>query len=136
MNQPILCVYCGRWCFDKCPDCLPGRALQADTDDEDPECDDASTDTGRGFNPTDTGNDASTDPTPKPEPKRQRTDTSAELCRPKHQAELCRPTHTRAEPPAAGRALQAETPVPTTVGDMLKAMRALEGPDPLEDLLE
>ena len=59
-----------------------GRALQADTDDEDPECDDASTDTGRGFNPTDTGNDASTDPTPKPEPKRQRTDTSAELCRP------------------------------------------------------
>ena len=32
--------------------------------------------------------------------------------------------------------LAAETPVPTTVGEMLKAMRALEGPDPLEDLLE
>ena len=34
------------------------------------------------------------------------------------------------------RALQTDLPVPVTVGDLLKAMRALEGPDPLEDLLE
>ena len=136
------------------------------TDDGDPESDESSTDTGRDFNPTDTGNEASTDcsgrpssagrralqaelcstdtpkpatdtdagneastdPTPKPEPKRQRTDCSG------------RPSPAgRALPSAsaaAGRALQAETPVPTTVGEMLKAMRALEGPDPLEDLLE
>ena len=82
-------------------------------------------------------------------PKRQRTACSGRASSagrstdtPKRQRTDCigRPSSAgRALPSAsaaAGRALQAETPVPTTVGEMLKAMRALEGPDPLEDLLE